>query len=664
MKANSTNVGRLKSLGVSAPWQIPLVLPISYLDCRSIVTAFDPRRICLGQPALFQGQMADEPKTRFKKKKPSTTFALSDEHGYTIKFTLFGDQREVVEVIKSRLQGRCCVHGTPHLIGGRLYLNDAQLVHPLYAGRVMPEYPGKPKVISPVTTRNAVRAALTTQLDQCVANLRDHLMKLAPASADIRWLLECREWNLLEVIQMAHAPASPEDGHQACEVLDRIGALHLIAQLQIARQERETAAPARKPLDTTKWRSLVAGYGFRPTDEQVDGLERVAKALRSDKPTKFLVMGDVGTGKSVISLTGAAMVAQANGRAVVLLPNQALATDMSKEFSAWFPTIRHQLVVGDTDQGIDLTSIPVLIGTTALLFRQCGQFDLVITDEEQKLSVEQKTAMASPTSHQMVLSATPIPRTQALAAHGAIDTIMLTKCHAQKVIHSRIVRADGARSMSLAVMRMAQSGEGQILVVCPRKDDGGAEAADDDGDALPSVEDIASSWERYLPGRVRYAHSGMPPEHNNAALTDMKEGRADLLVSTTVVEVGITIPALRYVVVVHAERFGLTTLHQIRGRLVRKGGEGYFDLYLPKPVKEKSLARLQVLVDTCDGFEIAERDLLIRGMGDVTKMGERQHGASATVIPNRKLSPQLVTEMLGKLDQLEARQNGAERAAK
>jgi ATP-dependent DNA helicase RecG len=139
----------------------------------------------------------------------------------------------------------------------------------------------------------------------------------------------------------------------------------------------------------------------------------------------------------------------------------------------------------------------------------------------------------------------------------------------------------------------------------------------------------------------------MSDEEKKSALADMSSGAASILVATTVVEVGITIPRLRRCIVVHPDRHGLTTLHQLRGRLARHGGEGWFDLYLPNKVKDETMARLQVLVETTDGFAVAEHDMRLRGVGDMSRDSNRQSGADETFLFGRPVSIDALDEVMG-----------------
>ena len=187
----------------------------------------------------------------------------------------------------------------------------------------------------------------------------------------------------------------------------------------------------------------------------------------------------------------------------------------------------------------------------------------------------------------------------------------------------------------------------QVLVVYPKRQD------EDEQAARHSVDGAFRLWDKIFPGQVRLAHGGQTDEEKGAALRDLRENRAQILVATTVVEVGIDLPNLYHVVVVHPERHGLSGLHQIRGRAARKGGVGYCDLYLPEPVSADSMERLKVLTLTENGFEVAEHDMRLRGIGDLAKESEKQSGADETFLFGRPVRVEVLDAVLKSLESQE-----------
>ncbi|MBW8191295.1 DEAD/DEAH box helicase [Neiella marina] len=634
-------LGRLTSLGVKHSWQIPLLIPSSYRDYRQTYNSLNPQQFYIGQQVVVCGQLDGSITTRFKNKRPSSSGRLRDADGHTIGFTLFGDCRTLVSELEA-MADRIYFSGQISWFNNRLYLDGAHPVDSADIGTVVPVYPGKAKVITPSKVKQTVDENLLKTLPMAKKKIAETLSLVVTDGSKVRQMIQCPKWTLEDLLLELHRPKSMESALVAQSVIERIEALHVIGILKGASSTGSSQSAKRNLLNAGSILPFTQSFGFEPTKEQSACIQRLAIAMRGYQPQNFLLLGDVGTGKSCVMLAAVAYCASAGGRAVVMLPNQSLALQIHADFHEWYPDISCQLVTGQTDAAMPLIDVPVLIGTTAMLHRNVGVFDLVVCDEEQKLSVGQKQQLVSDTSHQITASATPIPRTTALAQHGGVEVLRLTQCHVAKHIYTRIVEKSQAQAMMSDALQTIEAG-GKVLVVCPKR-----EAGTDD--SLPSAEQIAAKWEPFAPGRVRCAHAGKSSNENEAALTDMKSGDADVLVSTSVVEVGITIPELVRVIIVHAERFGLTTLHQIRGRVARHGGNGYCDLYCPKPVKEESLQRLKVLEECSSGFEIAKRDLYLRGFGDVGASGKSQHGAADGLCVGKNVDVKLVEEFLEELD--------------
>jgi ATP-dependent DNA helicase RecG len=230
-----------------------------------------------------------------------------------------------------------------------------------------------------------------------------------------------------------------------------------------------------------------------------------------------------------------------------------------------------------------------------------------------------------------------------MLVYGSVNVIRLTKRHCEQDIQTKIVAYEQARQMVDHVVSLISEGS-RLLIVCPRKDQ--KQDEDESEYSIPSVHQVAEKWERLFPGDVRVVHSDTPDDIASNNLDDIKAGRAHILVATTVIECGITINDLRALIVVHAERFGIAQLHQLRGRLSRHGGYGVCYLYIPKPVKDPTMDRLNAVSSTNDGFKLSELDMQLRGVGDLSKIGSKQHGSADSVIFNKQVPIELLAEMI------------------
>ena len=476
--------------------------------------------------------------------------------------------------------------------------------------------------------RRLITSLLPEAIPDCASELRRQAKEIID-EAGLRRLLGRPLGTLEDLLLEAHLPDSPEAGEAAQRSLERLAALITVGNLRRLQAEHP---PVRRVLEIDGWGDLAGRVPFSLTEEQGDLIARLVERFRGARTSSSLINADVGMGKSIVYQVATAAAIRAGARAAVLLPNERLAIQAHEEISALFPEFGPKLVTGRS-RGREVSSANWLIGTTAMLFRDVGPLDICVVDEQHRFSVDQRRALAQAGTHIVEISATPIPRTQALLLYGQLDVLRLTQRHSDQEICTEVVPREGATRMVERLRQILENG-GRVLIVCPRR-----EEADEDSDVvvLPSVDRVAAKWERLFPGLVRSLHGESDPEKVATAFQDLASGKARILIATTVVEVGLNIRDLRAVVIVHAERFGLSQLHQLRGRLAREGGAGNCFLYLPRPVGLDAAARLNALVATNDGFELAEQDMRLRGIGDVSGVGERQHGSAGSLLRNRQV---------------------------
>lgn len=626
-------MGRLTALGPREPWQVALLLPTRWDDLRHPRSDFNFDGLPDETQVLLQGQLAAAPTLSFDS-IPKLTGRLMDDHGRRIGFTFFGDTREVQADLTTN-SDECFLHGTLIRLHGHPWLSSPELIPRAWLGKLRPVYPGKAKTILPATVRERVLALLQAAIPQAAAFLRESL-----GEEQLHRVLSPFGLPLERLLWLAHRPRTIEEGRQAQEAIERLAA---IGALQKAREHQATLpdVPWRSPAD---WQPRAAHLPFALTPDQQTAIQEIAADLRGQKPMRRLLNGDVGTGKTAVFGIAAASCLDGGGRVAILLPNERLAEQVSRSLSTWWPDLAPLLVTGATTNADEvLSQSRLLIGTTALLHRPVGRFALVVVDEQQKFSREQREALTQG-AHVLESSATCIPRSQALARYGMVQVSRLTTGHVAKDLHTRIWTNDEQRTLFTELRRTIEEGH-QIIVVYPRKQN----PLDEDG--VPEDTRIAAApaftlWQNLFPGQVVLAHGGQDEEVNQNAMEAMRTRSASILIATTVAEVGIDLPGVRRVMVVRPEFLGLTQLHQLRGRAARTGGEGWFDLYLPIPIKDDTLNRLQALVDSQDGFEIATRDMTLRGFGDLSCDSDKQSGADDTFLFGRPVRVDLLEELL------------------
>lgn len=616
-------MARLRPLGVKAPWQAALLLPVSYVDPPQAL--HDHRLAHDDQVYAMHVRVAGAPRTFFNG-APRVVVVLADQRDNTFSATVFGNTADW----KARL-----TEGSEHLLSLRFRWYAERLtgtilgpVEDAWATRLRPVYPGVPSVVTADEVRELVLAALPRILDRATAEITQRLQALGDMPGLLAEL-EAGGWTLKQVLQQAHAPRNRDYAEFAREVLLKLAALDALASTQPHRVQRTVAA---MPLATLPQRRQAFPFSLSP--EQLAAIEELAEPLRAGRRLNGILLGDVGSGKTACFGALAAATVDAGGRVAVLLPSTVLAEQVHRELSHAFPDIGPVLVTGDC-VAPELASAAWVVGTSAVLHRDAGAFDLVVVDEEQRFSVEQKAQLVELDTHLLLVSATCIPRTQALARYGAATVAVLPAGHAQRCITTRI-HQHADRSRLFAEVRGDVRQGLQVLVVYPLRGELDLEGDDASGARetdLRSVRGAYESWCKvFPPERIRMLTGDASEEEKRETMRAMRAREADILLSTTVVEVGVTLPGVRRVIVVDPQRFGLSQLHQLRGRAARTGGEGWFDLLLRQPISDKTRERLNVLVEHANGFEVSLRDLEQRGYGDLGEASRRQAGASERVL--------------------------------
>ncbi|MCY4221006.1 MAG: ATP-dependent DNA helicase RecG, partial [Thiotrichales bacterium] len=384
---------------------------------------------------------------------------------------------------------------------------------------------------------------------------------------------------------------------------------------------------------------------------------RVAMEVRTDlartRPMHRLVQGDVGAGKTVVAAI-AAVTAVASERQVALMaPTELLAEQHFTNFRGWFEPLGIEVVwlsgrLGGRERGRVLARIAggeaaVAVGTHALFQAEVAFADLglVIVDEQHRFGVEQRLALRGKGErggrqpHQLIMTATPIPRTLAMTAYADLDTSVIDALPPGRTPVDTAVAPSGRRPEVVARIHRACGRGDQAYWVCTAIEES-------DASACRAAEETARELADALPAlRIGLVHGRMPAAEKDAAMAAFKNARTDVLVATTVIEVGVDVPNASLMVIENAERLGLAQLHQLRGRIGRGARRSACVLMYDGPLTEAARARLEVLRATTDGFRIAERDLEIRGPGDL--LGTRQTGLTrlriADLARDRSLLP-------------------------
>ena len=361
--------------------------------------------------------------------------------------------------------------------------------------------------------------------------------------------------------------------------------------------------------DYTEWTKTLP---FTLMDEQTKAIEEIKHDLGKNVAAKRMIVGDVGSGKTMVILASAFI--NLPNRSILMAPTTILANQLFEEAQTYLPHVKTVLVTNKTKK-ISLDEFDFIIGTHALLYRELPQATLVMVDEQHRFGTLQRNMLeklvgeGSLKPHYLQFSATPIPRTQAMIETAHIDVSLITSTPFKKNITSKVIHKEDFKSL-LQHIKDEITHKHQILIVYPLVEQ--SEVL-----KYQSIDEARGYWEKNF--KNVYVTHGKDKDKEEVLLNFRENG--NILIATTVVEVGISLPRLSTVIIVGAERLGLSTLHQLRGRVSRTGLKGFCYLY----TNQRDSKRLDEFVKTTSGFEIANMDLRYRKSGDLLK-GTSQSG--------------------------------------
>ena len=407
---------------------------------------------------------------------------------------------------------------------------------------------------------------------------------------------------------------------------------------------------------------------FAPTNAQRRAMEDIAADLGSGKAMNRLVQGDVGSGKTAVAAFGAWAAAKNGVQCALMAPTELLAEQHARTLEALLAPagVRVALLTGSVKgkqkkallAALSAGEIDLIIGTHALFSQGVEYRDLglVIADEQHRFGVAQRSALAEKGGtippHILVMSATPIPRTLALIIYGDLDVSVMAELPPGRTpVDTLLVGEDKRQRMYGFVRRQAAEGR-QVYIVCPSVEENGG-VGWEDGPAmdLKAVTAYAAQLrEKVFPDlRVGFVHGKLKSTEKEAAMAAFAGGELDVLVSTTVIEVGVDVPNASLMIVENAERFGLSQLHQLRGR-VGRGRHKSWCVLVTSSRSETARERLKALCAANDGFQIAEEDLRLRGPGDF--FGKRQHGLPQLKVADFAADMELLKEARAAAEEL------------
>ena len=511
---------------------------------------------------------------------------------------------------------------------GRLVMNNPDFepieTESLHTNRIVPIYSLTEKI-----TQKWLRNLMNQVITHWAPRVTDHLPESVRSAAKLPELDEA----LLQV----HFPDSQDklEASRKRLAFDEI----FFLQMGVLRQKRDWQSVTARIFDVEEaWmEARIKALPFELTRAQQRAVDDILVDLGSGRPMNRLLQGDVGSGKTVVAALAAAIVANAGAQAAIMAPTSILAEQHFRSFSDLLggengivsqDAIR--LLIGDTPEaekeairtGLADGSVKVVIGTHALIEDpvQFSDLQLAVVDEQHRFGVDQRALLRSKgrTPHLLVMTATPIPRSLALTLYGDLDLSIMDEMPAgRQPVATHVLRPQERERAYTLIRSQIKSGQ-QAFIIYPlieESDKIESRAAVDDHETL--------SKEIFPELKIGLLHGKLRPDEKDAVMLKFRNKEFDILVSTTVVEVGVDVPNATVMLIEGANRFGLAQLHQLRGR-VGRGSEQSYCLLIPDHEDAVENERLQAMAESNDGFVLAERDLQQRGPGEF--LGTRQSG--------------------------------------
>ena len=628
----------LEKLGLRAAGDLVGYFPRSYEDRRQVYTIAEAP---VGELCCVRVMAAEEPRRMHIRRGLDVTRlkVVDDTSAMLVTFFNQGYVRQALHRGEEYI-----LYGRVELLGSHRQMTNPQFEgaeRPWACGRIMPVYPLTAGITNHLLA-GLVEKALH-ELPPPAETLPDDLLarhRLAPAA-------EC--WRSI------HFPADETALDAARRRFAFEELFYLSLGLALLRERRSRGSgPAFEETDLEGFYQLLP---FTLTGAQRRAMEEAAADLALARPMNRLVQGDVGSGKTAVAAGCAWLAVRSGWQCAMMAPTEILAEQHAKTLSTMLAPagIEVGLLTGSMKASekrkvlaaLETGALPFVVGTHALLSQGVAfhRLGLVITDEQHRFGVEQRAALAAKAGGEedfspnvLVMSATPIPRTLALIIYGDLDVSVIDELPPGRMPVKTVLVGESKRQRMYGFVRDQVREGRQVYIVCPAVEENPEGAWD-----LKAVTEYARTLgEQVFPDlRVGLVHGRMKAKEKEAAMAAFTAGETNILVSTTVIEVGVDVPNASLIIIENADRYGLSQLHQLRGR-VGRGKHQSWCVLVSDNRSPDTRARLKVLTQTNDGFQIAEEDLKLRGPGDF--FGERQHGLPALRVADLETDTRVLKE--------------------
>lgn len=618
---------RLEKLGLVRDWDFALHLPLRYEDETSVTPIGS---LAVNTHAQIEGRVADQRFVRTGRGQQLQAVVEDSTGSITIRFLHYFPS----------IQKQLAVGSTVRLYGEPRegYYGGLEMVHPRIKSGKAAETE-LPKALTPVypAGEGIQQRWLRKRIDRALLDL--DLTDLVPEAVRTKFGLP----GLREALSYIHTPPSGADviglQERSAPAWRRLIFDELLAQQITLRESRAVAfqrtAPPLAGDDAELVGCFLAQLPFNLTNAQRRVTDEILADLAANRPMHRLVQGDVGSGKTVVAALAALRAVASGHQASLMAPTEILAEQHFRKIAAWLEPlgIRTAWLTGrlkTAEKNAALEAVAsgearIVIGTHALIQEgvKFANLGLAIVDEQHRFGVAQRLALRTrPESalvpHLLMLSATPIPRTLAMSYLADLDVSVIDELPPGRTpVVTKTVKTSRKDDV-LSVVRSVVAQGRQVYWVCPLIEES------DKLDLTPATVCRDDLQQRLPDLTVGLVHGAMPAAEKDAVMQDFVSGLTQILVATTVIEVGVDVPNATLMVIEHAERFGLAQLHQLRGRVGRGATQSACILLFGEDISPAGWERLKAIRDTTDGFEIARRDLEMRGPGEF--LGERQSG--------------------------------------
>lgn len=618
---------RLEKLGLVRDWDFALHLPLRYEDETSVTPIGS---LTVNTHAQIEGRVADQRFVRTGRGQQLQAVVEDSTGSITIRFLHYFPS----------IQKQLAVGSTVRLYGEPRegYYGGLEMVHPRIKSGKAAETE-LPKALTPVypAGEGIQQRWLRKRIDRALLDL--DLTDLVPEAVRTKFGLP----GLREALSYIHTPPSGADviglQERSAPAWRRLIFDELLAQQITLRESRAVAfqrtAPPLAGDDAELVGCFLAQLPFNLTNAQRRVTDEILADLAANRPMHRLVQGDVGSGKTVVAALAALRAVASGHQASLMAPTEILAEQHFRKIAAWLEPlgIRTAWLTGrlkTAEKNAALEAVAsgearIVIGTHALIQEgvKFANLGLAIVDEQHRFGVAQRLALRTrPESalvpHLLMLSATPIPRTLAMSYLADLDVSVIDELPPGRTpVVTKTVKTSRKDDV-LSVVRSVVAQGRQVYWVCPLIEES------DKLDLTPATVCRDDLQQRLPDLTVGLVHGAMPAAEKDAVMQDFVSGLTQILVATTVIEVGVDVPNATLMVIEHAERFGLAQLHQLRGRVGRGATQSACILLFGEDISPAGWERLKAIRDTTDGFEIARRDLEMRGPGEF--LGERQSG--------------------------------------